>query len=277
MEKFKLNPDTILIPEVQHYIDLVVKKLSERQALVSIIVFGSATTGGYKSGVSDIDLLVIVAENTSRQQKKEIQEEELLLEIAYGLKKNSSSVKGAVASFIEKKGGNDLSCFVCTEKELLTGNLSAIFNLNRAEALFIDRIVFANIVSSAVTGTGKDLLPGIAIPPILSTDLVKAFFGFFSFQLLTLLLYPFLPDATKYAMGTLKRALHCSYFYCHSQSAALEKEIHFFHSQMQTPAFIDLQKLRDNYTPSIAFVFHSFLLLPRLFLFAFRFCKPLKK
>jgi len=69
-----LNPDCysshILLPNVQHYVDSVARKLSGKQALLSVIVFGSAANGGYKAGVSDIGLIVIVLNQTSRREKR---------------------------------------------------------------------------------------------------------------------------------------------------------------------------------------------------------------
>jgi hypothetical protein len=64
-----------------------------------------------------------------------------------------------------------------------------------------------------------------------------------------------LPNATKYAMGTLKRSVHNCFFCYHGRPAALEEEVGFFQRRIgPSRTLAQLLDLRRDYTPSFAFV-----------------------
>lgn len=101
--------------------------------------------------------------------------------------------------------------------------------MRRLEALFVDRIVFANVVASAVTVWGG--------------------------------------GATKYAMGALKRSLHSCFFCYHRRTTALEEEGDFFHRRLgATHTLVELLALRRQYRRSFAFVIRCLPALVRLHL-----------
>jgi hypothetical protein len=93
------------------------------------------------------------------------------------------------------------------------------------ETPFVDRIIFASIVASAVTVWGENLLPAVSAPPVRRLDVFKALFGFSSQVLLSAVTFPVLHDATKYSIGALKHSLHSCYFCYHGRTAALEVEV----------------------------------------------------
>lgn len=93
--------------------------------------------------------------------------------------------------------GYGISCFVCTRSDLISGDVARVLDLRPWEAPFVDRIVFASIVASAVTVWGEDLLPRVAVPSVRRRDVFKAFFGFSSQVVLSAVTFPVLPDASR--------------------------------------------------------------------------------
>jgi hypothetical protein len=127
--------------------------------------------------------------------------------------------------------------------------------LRPLEAPFVDRIVFAGIVASAVTVWGEDLLPRIPVPPVRRLDVFKALFGLSSRVCLSAVMFPVLPDATKYAMGVLKHSLHSCFFCYRGRTAAIEEEVDFFRRRSGPIRTLEeLLALRREYRPSFAFV-----------------------
>jgi hypothetical protein len=142
-----------------------------------------------------------------------------------------------------------------------------MLDLRPLETLFVDRIVFASIVASAVTVFGEDLLPRVAVPAVRRLDVFKALFAFSSQVLLSAVTFPVLLDATRYAMGTLKHSLHSCYFCYHRQTAALEVEVDFFCRRLgASQTLVDLLALRHEYRRSFAFVIGCLPALVRLHL-----------
>ena len=142
-----------------------------------------------------------------------------------------------------------------------------MLDLRPLETPFVDRIVFASMVTSAVTVWGEDLLPRVPIPSVRRLDVFKALFGFSSQVLLSVVTFPVLPDATKYAMGALKHSLHSCYFCYHGRTAALEEEVDFFRRRLgASQTLVDLLALRGEYRRSFAFVIGCLPALARLHL-----------
>jgi hypothetical protein len=130
-----------------------------------------------------------------------------------------------------------------------------MLDLPPSQAPFVDRAVVPSIVSSAVTVWGEDLLPQIPMLPIRRFDVFKAFHGLFSQALLSLVVFAMLPEATRYAMGVLKRSLHNCYFCCHGRRAPLEDEVRFFQRRLGPNHTLEqLLVLRDEYRSSFVFV-----------------------
>jgi len=142
-----------------------------------------------------------------------------------------------------------------------------VLDLRRWEAWFVDRIVFASIVASAVTVWGEDLLPRVPVPPVRRLDVFKALFGFSGQVMLSAVTFPVLPDATKYAMGALKHSLHSCFFCYHQRTTTLDEEVAFFNRRLGTSQTLaELLSLRRQYRRSLAFVIRCLPTLARLHL-----------
>ena len=145
-----------------------------------------------------------------------------------------------------------MSSFICNRGDLLSGETKRILGLSAFEDLFVDRIVIAGVLASAVTVWGEELLSHVPILPIRRLDVFKALFNFLNIIVMSAVGFSFLPDATKYAAGALKHSLHSCYFCYHLKTAALQEEMEFFSSGAGT--FGGLMEQRRAPARSFGFV-----------------------
>jgi predicted nucleotidyltransferase len=258
-----------LLPHrVQAYLGAIIRTCAEGgSALVSVILFGSAATGGFSGTVSDVDLILVLPDGASPEDRRRLRDDVTRLEILHGLREAPARPPGALEAFVERVTANARSFFVCTRGDLLSGRVARILDLRPAQALFVDRVVIPSILSSAVTVWGEELLAHIPVSPVRRLDVFKAFFGLSCQVLLSAALFPVLPGATKYAMGALKRSVHNCFFCYHARPAALEEEVDFFQRRLgPTRALGQLLALRRAYRQSFAFVVLCLPTLARLHL-----------
>jgi hypothetical protein len=223
--------------------------------LVSVILFGSAATGGFSTQVSDVDLILVLRDDAIQKDRRRWLDEVARLEGQHGCRDARARPRRALEEFVERVTANVRSFFVCRRGDLLSGDVSRILEIRPAQALFVDRAVLPSIVASAVTVWGEELLPHIPLLPIRRLDVFKAFQGLFGQVLLSVAVFPVLPDATKYAMGALKRSVHSCYFCYHARAAPLEEEVDFFQGRLgHSRALAQLVALRREYRQSFAFV-----------------------
>jgi predicted nucleotidyltransferase len=243
-------------PQVQTYLEAIVRSCVESgRGLVSVVLFGSAAIGGFSASASDVDLVLVVPDGASGEDKRWLGDTVKRLEGIHGFNKSSDRPHGSFEAFVEKVTANAHSFFVCTRDDLLSGRVERMLDLRLSEALFVDRVVIPSIVTSAVTVWGEDLLSQIPMSPIRRFDVFKAFHGLFCQALLSVAVFAVLPDATRYAMGVLKRSLHNCYFCYHGRRAPLEEEVGFFLRRLgPNRALEQLLSLRSDYQSSFAFV-----------------------
>jgi predicted nucleotidyltransferase len=253
---------------VQTYLEALVKECAkEGQSLVSVALFGSAARGGFSEDVSDVDVIIVLGDDTTPESRRRLREDVALLEALHGFRLPAGRSGGLLQARIERAVGHALSCFVCTRGDLLSGDVARVLDLRRLEALFVDRIVLANIIASAVTVWGEDLLPQVPVPSVRRLDVVKALFAFSGQVWLSAVTFPAFPDATRYAMGALKRSLHSCFFCYHQRTAPLEEEVAFFHRRRRaTHTLVELLARRGQYRPSFGFVLRCLPTLVRLHL-----------
>src|SRR4051812_1485812 len=194
---------------VRTYIDALLQACADRGTpLQSVVVFGSAAQGGFSGDVSDVDLIVVVPDGASRTMRDTLREDVARIETRQGLRSVLAAPAGRLRSRVERAVGHGFSCFVCTRSDVVSGDVARVLDLTSIEALFVDRIVLAGIIASAVSVAGEDLLSQVKVPPVRRLDRFKALFGFSSQVFLGALTFAVLLDATKYAMGALKHSLH---------------------------------------------------------------------
>jgi len=261
-------------PKVHDYIDAVIQLAEIRSSeIVSVSTFGSVAKNGFSQSVSDVDLIVALADEVPQKTKRMISGELAALELKHQLRKPPGSKREAVYMVIDDAAGQFKSHFVCYKRDLLSGNTAAVFEVNPlAESLLISpHIAFANIVTSANVIWGEDFLNKIHIPTLSKGHLAKNCASFLLLNACALLGYPILPNATKYSMSVLKWMLHGCYFCYTLKSATVEEEIDFFRTKIgASKVFSELLSLRLEYQPSLGFIMGCFRVLIQLYLVAVR-------
>lgn len=259
-----------LSPTLQAYLaDIVREHSTPGGPLMSLILFGSAATGGYAAPGSDVDLLLVLNDAADAAAHVNVRDGVADLERRHGLVKTRvqpiGALAGALVAFADRVTANVRSFFVCTRADLLSGEPKQILGITAAQARFVDRVAIPSIVRSATTVWGEDLLPEVPFTPIRSFDVWKAFFGLWNQVLLTVLVFPLLPGATKYAMDALKRSVHNCYFCHHGWPAPLAVEVEFFEGRYgPMPPLRELLALRHTYRSSFAFVLRCLPTIARL-------------
>jgi Nucleotidyltransferase domain len=225
---------------VQAYVETIVHTCANGgRALVSVVLFGSAAIGHWVETVSDVDLILVVPH------------------FAHG--------EPALEKFLNKVTAHDRSFFICTRGDLLSGDIGRIARMPPSQAIFVDRVVLANFVASAITVWGEALLPLIPVAAIRRFDVFKAFSTAFPMALLCAAIFPLYPAITKYAMGVLKGSVHNCFFCYELRPASLEEEISFFERRLgSSRTLIQLLALRREYRNSFPFVVSCILTLVRL-------------
>lgn len=243
-------------PPVQDYLESLVRAGVDRGwGLVSVVLFGSAAIGGFSATASDVDLILVVPDGTSKEDKNRLRDMVESIEVLHGFRKNPARPQGVLEAIVEAVTANGRSFFVCTRSDLVSGRVERMLDVKPSLALFVDHVVIPSIVTSAVTVWGDDLLSQIPMLPIRRFDVFKALHGFLGQALLSTVVFPVLPRATKYAMGTLKRSLHNCFFCYHGRRASLEEEIEFFQKRLgPSRTLVQLLTLRHEYRRSFAFV-----------------------
>jgi predicted nucleotidyltransferase len=239
---------------VRSYVDAVVRNCAEiARGAVSVVLFGSGARGGL-SAASDVDLILVVPDDATAEDTRRLRDVIARLEAACGFRCATPATPGALKARVERAVGYNLSCCVCTRADLLSGDVARTLGLRRWEAPFVDRIVLASIIGSAVTVSGIDLLPHVRVPRVRRVDVFKALFAFVCQLVLSIVVFPVFPAATKYAMGTLKHSLHSCYFWYHNRTASLDEEVAFFNRRFgASRTLMELLALRRSYRPSFGF------------------------
>ena len=253
---------------VQQYLDAVSQlRLCVASPLVSVILCGSQAVGGAISETSDVDLILVLPNEATAEDRRRVSVAVADLEIAHGLRSPASRTKNPLEKFAEHAGGDDHSFFLCTRDDLISGSAGRVFGLRPAEEFFVDRIVLATIIVSARTLWGEELLPLVRLPPVRRLDVFKALLGLGGLIVASAAAFPVLPDATRYAMGALKHSLHSCYFCYRLKNAPIHEEVEFFYSRLgRNGTLLELLDLRRNYRGSFAFVLRCVPLIFRLHL-----------
>lgn len=235
--------------------------LKNKIDLLSLIIFGSAIRGEYQQDLSDVDMIFVINDDTSRKIKSKISKELNELEYKHIFRKKKASIVDAVYKRAEDMTGMYISHFVCYRKDFLAAEFSKIFNLN----LFLCKIfaptdvVWANVIKSAKTLWGENLLDRSSLSEITRHQIRKSRWMNLVLCIGALLTYPFHSDATKYAMEAVKWSLQTCYFSYTLKPASTEEAVAFFNQNSnRKPIFENLLDLRRNYQKSLSFVIKSF-------------------
>jgi len=252
---------------VQQYVDAVAQLHAGGViSLVSLILFGSAASGAFSES-SDVDLIIVIPDQTSQEDRLLLHGLVTGLEIKHGFRMPKGQPKNPLEMFAEHAGGHAHSCFFCTRGDLISGDVSRVFGLRAAEEMLLERTFLASVIVSAVTVWGEDLLSLVPLLSLRRLDVFKALFRLAGLVMFSAAAFPALPDATRYAMGALKHSLHGCYFCYHLRTSPLDEEVSFFTSRLSgSRTLLELLNQRQEYRWSFAFVLRCVPILFRLHL-----------
>jgi predicted nucleotidyltransferase len=252
---------------VQQYLDAVAQvHAGDLTSLISVIVFGSAANGALSES-SDVDLIIVIPDETSQKDRRLLHGLLIDLEIKHGFRLPESRARNPLERFADHAGGHTHSFFLCTRDDLISGDVARIFGLRAAEEKFLERTFLASVIVSAETVWGEDLLSHVPLLSLRHLDVFKAFFRLTGLVVLSAAAFPVLPDATRYAMAALKHSLHSCYFCHHLRAASLDEEVAFFNSRLgRTRALLELLNQRKDYHRSFTFVMRCVPTIARLHL-----------
>ena len=263
----------LLLPVAAYLADVIALCEAANGRIVSLVLFGSAATGGYAESISDVDLFLVVRDDADAEPRGDLRDQVAALEATHGVGKvgntNAEERVGLFASALtalaDRVTANVRAFFICTRSDLLSGDPARILGIPRRQAHFVDRAAIPSIVASGRTIWGEPLLDRVPLPPIRRRDVAKAFFSLFNQVLFIATMYPLLPRVTKYAMDALKRSVHNCYF-CHQcRTAPLATEVEFFGARYGPDQCLErLLTLRKHYEPSFGFVLGCLATIGRL-------------
>jgi predicted nucleotidyltransferase len=255
---------------VMDYLDEVRQTADRRgQDIISIWMFGSALVGGFSSPVSDVDLMIVLADDVTQDVKSDIRREFEALECKHGLRACPKGRLEHLSAVCDQKIGGFKSLTLCYRRDLLAGNVSAVFEAN-ALAKWVNNTThifcFSSIVNSAQTIWGDDLIARIPIPAITKRHLFKTLLAHLLRNACAFVGIPILPNGTKYSTAILKGFLHDCYFVYKGRGAPLEDEMKFFCTKIgESKVLAQLMSLRETYRPSPGFIIRCFRVLVRLY------------
>jgi len=264
-----------LAPNGQGYLeDLKTLAQAHQGKCVSLLLYGSAASGGYSGTVSDVDVMVVMDDSVSREGRKAFRQEVEALEMKHGLLTADFWQRSPRQRAVDKLLGFFFTTFVVPRAAFLKGDAAGLFGLDRARGALATRLVFANILWSSVTFWGEDLRPAVQGHPITRTDLLKSLHQNLSFALMSALLLPVRPDATKYAMMAVKKSLHATYYCYGLPPVPVEDKVeHFIRRAPRLAPLRELLELRSTYRPAPGFVLRSPALVTALHGLALKDCR----
>ncbi len=128
-------------PSIAAYLaDIIAECGGAGRPLVSLILFGSAATGGYVSATSDVDLLLVLNDHTDAASCGQVRDRVTALAQRRGVAKRRSArigiVTHALATFADRVTANVRTFFVCTRADLPSGTPGRIPGLAPRESFF---------------------------------------------------------------------------------------------------------------------------------------------
>ncbi|MCK4736071.1 MAG: nucleotidyltransferase domain-containing protein [Methanophagales archaeon] len=267
--------------KADNYIEdlLTILKSTFKQKLESIILFGSLAEGYFSEDVSDVDIIVVLSDDSSKEDIKKSREIIKNIEIKYNFSQKTDSFRGRLLKFFDEQTGMFVSYFVCKKSDLIQGNFNKIFLRSPIFFLIADiavpkKIVLTNVFGRASIVYGNNVLQEIKIPIIGIIDIIKDFIMNFCLSLFAISIYPFSDKATKYSMEARKWSFINCHTFLHKQSTNLAETYEYYIQNKFTIDYIErMMQLRKKYEKNANFVLKTPLCILVVHFIAFL-CRP---
>ena len=248
--------------KAKNYIDDVCTTLESDfgQKLVSVVLFGGVVEEYFADGVSDVDLIVVLADTCSKEDIKKARTTMKNIEIKYNFSRESGGIINRLLQLFNEHIGIFTSHFVCKKSAFENGNFNKMFLQTIPFFIIADLIVPKRIVLTNVSGSGRviygdDLLQQIKISKCGIIELIKDCIMNFVLSLVAIGVYPFSNAATKYSLGAMKWSFINCKTYLHGQATNLEEAREYFMQNKIIGNFLrEMFQLRENYKNDMHFV-----------------------
>ena len=120
LSRYEITPNSS--GPIQKYLEAIAQlRLPSGAPLVSVILFGSAAKGAFTANVSDVDLIVVLPDTASQDDRRHIQEKVLALEIIHGFRMPSDRTRGWLEKYIERCTGYSLVRLLFAREAIFIG------------------------------------------------------------------------------------------------------------------------------------------------------------
>ena len=261
---------------VRLYLDKVIE-LSASECgnhLFSVVLFGSAVKGEYKEGVSDIDLMVVVSDETPKPVLEHLGSRLEGLEAASGPMRNRSHFLWVFAS----RTALFRSHFVVRRASLTALDTRKLFEEARGFNLPFGRLLLSiapsdlvvqNVLRGAAVVYGENILEGVQLPRPGPSGLARSFLVSLVLSLFGGLASIFFADGSMFSLEAVKWFLLDLHSYSHDDSGGIREALSYAEKLSPSPVLQGFSVLRQSYHRSIAFSLACPLYLSYLFLVSF--------
>lgn len=221
----------------------------------SMMVFGSSLTGDLCE-TSDCDLICILKDNSTQKDIRFIRKVAREFAIKYGFFNKPHGFLERVLSIMDTSTGMFISLFVCKKTDFINLRFSKMFNVNSFVSLVLapTNLVIGTVLNRCRHIYGENLLEKLRKPKRFFVQLLKNMVLNLLVSIVSFLLYPFTPKATKYEIESLKWSMLSSYYYIKGTRPSIEKICYYFINRGISKKYIsNFKKLRDGFHQDIKF------------------------
>ena len=260
-------------PKVRDY----VRRIIQRSVTIcgahlrSVVLFGSAARGQFSKDISDIDVILVVSDDTPNQVVRKLDTELERFEENQGPMKHRSHF----LKLFSYKTALFRSHFVVREGPLRSLNTHRLFIQARSFGLPLGRLLFflapaglvlRNVLRDAVVVHGENVISSLRLPDPTYSSIVHSFLVSFALSLFGTLTSVLFTDGTMFSLESLKWfLLDLQSFHNNRPSDVLEavRSAELLHP---SPILSQFTNLRRQYARSVSFSFLCPVYLILLFL-----------
>ena len=199
----------------QNYIAAILNRIQDFKSLViSVIVFGSYVKGDLSKS-SDVDLLIIVSNSSTRDEIIELDKKLTEIQNQFGFSE-PHTFSTNLSNFIAKQTGMFVSHFICKESSFINLNFANIFGTNRLLTTMLapKGLVLSDLLDHAKVLYGKNILEKITKVKVSHSDLLKSLLMNMVLSLGSILLSLYNPkEAIRFSMESMKWSMYSSYYF----------------------------------------------------------------
>jgi len=250
-------PIDFLPKRAKSYVVTIFKILKENYGdrIVSMIIFGSSLTGDLCE-TSDCDLICVMNDETDRKEIKEIRKMARDIAYKYGFFNKPNGFIERITHIMDNSTGMFISLFVCRRSDFINLRFSKMFNVNGVMAKFLapSNLVIGTVLNRCKLIYGENLIEKVRQPKRFFIQLMKNMVLNLLVSIVSFIIYPFSPKATKYEIEALKWSMLSSYYYINGTRPSIEKICYYFINKGISKKYIaNFKKLREGFHQDIKF------------------------